>query len=61
MELTLAQSSYILKVIFSMIYLSFLIYPYAVHSRVPHSLIQSPYWWAYIDGCHDDKPFFLTI
>ena len=56
MELTLAQYLYILKVIFSMIYLSFLMYPYAVHSPVPHSL--SPYWWAYTDGSHDDKPFF---
>ena len=43
MELTLAQFWYILKVIFSMIYLSYLIYPNAVHSPVPHSLIQSPY------------------
>ena len=61
MELTLAQSLYILKVIFGMICLSFLIYPYAVRSPVPHSLIQSPYWWAYTDGSHGDKPFFLTI
>ena len=58
MELTLAQSLYILKVILSMIYLSFFIYPYAVNSPVPHSLIQSLYWWAYTDGSHDDKPFF---
>ena len=43
MELTLAQFLYILKVIFSMIYVSFLIYPYAVHSPVPHYLFQSPY------------------
>ena len=41
-----------------MIYLSFLIYPYASHSPVPHSLIQSPYWWAYTDGSYGDKPFF---
>ena len=60
MELTLAQSLYILKVIFSVIYLSFLIYPHAVRSPVPHSLIQSPYWWAYTDESLDDKPF-LTI
>ena len=58
MELTLAQSLYILKVIFSMIYLSFLIYPYAVHSPVPHLLIRSLYWWAYTGGSHDDKLFF---
>ena len=58
MELNLAQSLCILKVIFRMIYLSFLIYPYAVHSPVPHSLIQSPYWRAYTDGSRDDKPFF---
>ena len=58
-NLLLAQSLYILKVIFSMIYLSIiLIYPYAVHSPVPHSLIQSRYWWAYTDVSHDDKPFF---
>ena len=43
MELTLAHLFYILKVIFSMIYLSFLIYPYAVHSPVPHYLIQGPF------------------
>ena len=60
MELTLAQSLYILKVIFSMIYLSFLIYPYAVHSPVPHLLIRSLYWWAYTGWSHDDK-LFLTI
>ena len=41
-----------------MIYLSFLIYPYVFHLPVPHSLIQSPYWWVYTDGSHDDKPFF---
>ena len=41
-----------------MIYLSFLKYPYVVHSPVPHLLIQSPYSWAYTDGSHDDKPFF---
>ena len=58
MELTLAQSLYTLKVIFSMIYLLFLTYPYAVHSPVPHSLIQSPYWWAYTDESHHDEPFF---
>ena len=43
-----------------MIYLSFLIYPYAVHWPVPHSLIKSPYQWAYTDGPHNDK-LFLTI
>ena len=58
MEVTLAQSLYILKVIFSVIYLSFLIYPFAVHSPVSHSLIQSPYLWAFADGSQDDKPFF---
>ena len=58
MELILAQSLYSLKVIFSMIYLSFLIYPYAVHSPVPHLLIRSLYWWAYTGGSHDDKLFF---
>ena len=58
-NLLLTQFLYILKVNFSMIYLSImLIYPYAVHSPVPHSLIQSPYWWAYTDVSHDDKPFF---
>ena len=61
MELTFAQSLYTLKVIFSMIYLSFLIYPYAGYSPVPHLLIQSPYWWAYTDGFHDDKPFFSHL
>ena len=40
-----------------MIYLSFLIYPYAVHSPVPRSLIQSPYQWAYTDGSHVDELF----
>ena len=58
MKLTLAQSLNISQVIFSMIYLSFFIYPYAVHSPVPHSLIQSLYLWAYTDGSHDDKPVF---
>ena len=41
-----------------MIYLSFIDIPYAVHSPVPHSLIQSLYWWAYADVSHDDKPLF---
>ena len=58
MELTLAQSLYISKEIFSMIYLSLFINPYAVHSPVPHSLIQSLYLWPYTDGSHDDKPVF---
>ena len=43
MELTLAQFLYILKVIFTMIYSWYLIYPYAVNSPVPYSLIQGPY------------------
>ena len=47
-----------LNVIFSMTYLSFLIYPYAVHLPVPHSLIQSPHWWPYTDGSHDETIFF---
>ena len=57
MELTMVQFLYFLKVIFSMIYFSFLIYPYAVHSPVPRSLIQSPYQWAHNDVSHDDEPF----
>ena len=43
MEITLTQFLYILKVIFIMIYLSYLIYPDAAHLPVPHSLIRSPY------------------
>ena len=43
MELTLAHFLYISKVIFSMIYLSYLIYPYDVNSPVPPSLILGKY------------------